>query len=116
MADRIRSQIGDRQIYMCQTALTEFQDAASRLAGPVERDLVAGLMGKVRIVPDSPTARASALVETKKVGANDKLIFGTADKLGMQIFTGDEKFLRGALAQNVEFDAIVHPPFNFLGR
>ena len=59
--------------------------------------------------------RAAALRITNKVGANDIQIFGTADQLGIPIFTSDFKFLRGAAAQGVEFDAIVHPPMSFLG-
>jgi hypothetical protein len=36
--------------------------------------------------------------------------------MGIPIITGDEKFLRGAQAQGVEFDAIVHGPHNWLGN
>jgi hypothetical protein len=53
---------------------------------------------------------------TKKVGANDRVIFGTGDQMGIQTMTGDAKFLRGAAAQGVEFDAYVHAPQPLTGR
>ncbi|MDQ2792762.1 MAG: DUF1308 domain-containing protein, partial [Bacteroidota bacterium] len=61
------------------------------------------------------SVRASELTVTKKVGANDKIIFGTADKLGIKTVTADAKFLRGAEAQGVVFDAVVHPPVPLKG-
>ncbi|HCY07188.1 MAG TPA: hypothetical protein DHS57_08095 [Erysipelotrichaceae bacterium] len=47
---------------------------------------------------------------TKKVGANDKIIFGTGDNLGITTMTSDAKFLRGAEAQGVKFESYVHKP------
>ena len=72
-------------------------------------------MNQVQIVADNPSARAAALRVTGRVGANDIQIFGTADSLGIPIFTSDMSFLRGAAAQGVEFDAMIHPPMSFLG-
>jgi predicted nucleic acid-binding protein len=115
VARRLNAQIGGRSIVMPQTAANEFLNAVQRLAGPEEKALADDLMKRVTIVADDPSARAMALNLTKKVGANDIVIFGTADKLGVQIFTSDFKFLRGADAQGVLFDAVVHPPISFLG-
>lgn len=116
VANRLLAQIGDRQIIMPRTAYNEFQNAVSRLAGPEEKKLAQELMQRVRVVDDNPSARAAALKVTKKVGAEDIQIFGTADRNGVPIFTSDFKFLRGASAQGVDFDAFVHPPMSFLGR
>jgi len=115
VANRLTAQIAGRKMIMSQTAADEFQGAVARLAGPAEKDLAENLMNEVQIVADNPSARAAALRITNKVGANDIQIFGTADQLGIPIFTSDFKFLRGAAAQGVEFDAIVHPPMSFLG-
>ena len=100
---------------MSQTAADEFQGAVARLAGPLEKSYAQDLMNQVRVVADNPSARAAALQVTRRVGANDIQIFGTADNMGIPIFTSDMTFLRGATAQGVDFDAIVHPPMSFLG-
>ena len=100
---------------MPETAVGEFQEAAARLAGPGEKGMVQDLMNQVHIVADDPSAAAAALRVTGRVGANDIQIFGTADRFGIQIFTSDGSFLRGAAAQGVIFDAILHPPMSFLG-
>lgn len=116
----VRQQVGDRQMVMPQTASDEFNEALTRLraSGHVsdsEFQRAQDLIGKVTVVPDDPSARALGLTVTKKIGANDIKIFGTADKLGIPIFTSDAKFLRGASAQGVDFNAILHPPMSFLG-
>ncbi|AZM48454.1 hypothetical protein DMB38_24100 [Streptomyces sp. WAC 06738] len=121
VGQRINAMIGNRDVFMSQTAMTEFQAAVSRgvsagWVGPQEQNLAAALVNRVQVVADTPSARALGLNTTKKVGANDIQIFGTADELGMQIFTADLKFLVGAEAQGVVFDAIVHPSMNFIGR
>jgi Protein of unknown function (DUF1308) len=73
------------------------------------------LMSRVSVVADNPSARAAALQVTRRIGLNDIKIFGTADRLGIQTFTGDLKALGAALGQGVDFDAIVHPSVSFLG-
>lgn len=40
---------------------------------------------------------------TKKVGANNKIIFGTGDNLNIVTMTSDAKFVRGASVQGVDF-------------
>jgi hypothetical protein len=101
---------------MCETAFREFDDAVSRLAGPSEKAAADALMTQVRIVPDNPSSRALGLDLTRRVGANDRVIFGTADQMGIPIFTSDLNFLRGAAAQGVWFEALVHPPASMRGR
>lgn len=73
-------------------------------------------MGRVTLVPDNPSARALGLTVTKKVGVADKIIFGTGDTLGVPTMTSDAKFLRGAAAQGVEFDTILHRPIPLTGQ
>ena len=115
VANRLISQMGGSRMIMSQTAADEFQLAAARLAGPLEKGYADDLMSQVQVVPDNPSAAAAALQTTRRVGANDIQIFGTADNMGIPIYTSDMNFLRGASAQGVGFDAIVHPPMSFLG-
>jgi uncharacterized protein DUF1308 len=112
---RLLAQIGGRNMLMTQTAADEFTGAVSRLAGPLEKGAADDLMSRVSVIADNPSARAAALSVTKKIGANDIKIFGTADRLGIPIFTSDMRALRGAAGQGVDFDAVVHPPFSFKG-
>jgi hypothetical protein len=109
------AQIGGRNMLMSQTAADEFTGAVSRLAGPLEKSAADGLMSQVTVIPDNPSALAAGLRVTRQLGANDIQIFGTADQLGVPIFTSDAKALRAALGQGVEFDAVVHAPFSFKG-
>ena len=66
----------------------------------------------VELAPDNPSGRARKLKPTKKLQENDIVIFGTGDNMGIQTITSDKKFLRGASAQGVNFDAILHEPKN----
>ncbi|WP_435924043.1 DUF1308 domain-containing protein [Paenibacillus sp. DYY-L-2] len=86
------------------------------VAGPLEKAHAERFMNRVQVIPDNPSSRAMNLVETKKVGANDKIIFGTGDNLGITTMTGDAKFIRGASAQGVDFDAYIHSPVPLGGR
>jgi Pretoxin HINT domain/Protein of unknown function (DUF1308) len=120
VANRLSAQIGERQMHMTDIGLGEFNDAVTRLEGkgllgPTERGFVDDLLSKVNVVQDNPSARALGLKVSRKVGANDIQIFGTADRMGIPIFTADMKFLMGAHAQGLDFDAFVHPPINTLG-
>lgn len=87
-----------------------------RVAGPEETARTKRFLDKVEVIPDNPWQRAIALKETKKVGANDKIIFGTGNNIHAPTITSDAKFLRGAEAQRVKFDAIVHDPVPLTGK
>jgi hypothetical protein len=72
------------------------------------------------IVPDAPSARVAGLTEAADqkrgpVTASDKRVFGTANTMGLQIITGDGRFVRAA-AQGVALDARVVLPATFVGR
>jgi len=66
------------------------------------------------VIADNPSARGAALNVTRRLGANDIRFSATADRFGIPIFASDLNALR-AVAQGVEFDAIVHSPFSFRG-
>jgi hypothetical protein len=99
-------------------ALDEFQEAVSRLAGSQEAKRAQRLQTHVHVIPDNPSSRVLNLRNTKSVGDRDKIIFGTADKIGARILTSDKKFFKGASAQGVDFDPtpFFHDPFSFMGQ
>ncbi len=108
-SSEIDSLIANKKLFMSQTAVDELNDYASRYN---KQSDVSNFMSNynVSVVPDNPSARASALTTTKKVGESDKIIFGTGDQMGMPTITSDAKFVRGVSARGVDFDAIVHSP------
>ncbi len=107
---QLRAELAGCRLVMCSTAHQEWTSAMARLAGPNERALEARLSSRLSIVADNPSVRAAGLQLTRRVGENDRIIFGTADQMGVPIYTSDANFLRGATAQGVDFDAILHPP------
>ena len=100
---------------MTQTAANEF-NGILRVADPQEAARAQRFLQRVSFIPDNPSARAMALVETKSVGTADKMIFGTGDRLGIPTMTSDAKFLQGAKAQGVDFDATLHDPIPLKGQ
>jgi RHS repeat-associated protein len=112
---QLKAFVAGKEMQMTQTALGEFQGSL-RSAGPLEAARGQRFLNRVSIIPDNPSARAMGLNITKKVGANDRIIFGTGDNLSIPTMTSDAKFLRGASAQGVDFDAFLHSPVPFTGR
>jgi hypothetical protein len=112
----LNTYLATKDLVVAQTALREFLTGNIRAAGPQERVLVAALLARVTVVPDNPSPRAVALRETQKISAEDKIIFGTGDQMGIRTVTSDVKFLVGALAQGVDFSAAIHPPNPFSGQ
>ena len=112
----IRAYIGTKTMYLCFTALAEFQGIVNRHAGPHETDRANRLLNRITLVPDNPSPRALALRETRKVGANDKIIFGTGDSLGVETLTTDLNFISGARAQGVSFRFKLYSEYRLTGR
>ena len=101
---------------MTETAVKEFKNIVNGAGGALEQARTKRLLNRVTIIPDNPSARAINLQITKKVGANDKIIFGTGDNLNIVTMTNDAKFVRGASAQGVDFNVYVHSPMPLTGR
>lgn len=112
----LKAYVNGKQMVMTDTAAGEFRNIINGVAGPLEKARAERFMNRVQVIPDNPSSRAMNLVETKKVGANDKIIFGTGDNLGITTMTGDAKFVRGASAQGVDFDAYIHSPVPLGGK
>ncbi|MBK7077737.1 MAG: DUF1308 domain-containing protein [Myxococcales bacterium] len=104
-----------------QTALGEFFTGPYNAAGPNERLVIALFLMSVRTIPDSPSARVMALNVgsrslQKKLGQNDRIIFGTGDQLGIPTVTADQKFVGAAAKQGVFlWVQMIAPPPRYLG-
>lgn len=105
-------------LFMTKTAKDEFDKIVSTIAGKKEQERAFDLMWSVTIVADNPTTKALGLKVTKSVGANDKIIFGTGEQMGMSTVTSDAKFVRGASGQGTTFSPppIVHSPVPLTGQ
>ena len=109
--DEVDKMINNRDLVISETAMKEAKAYAERSNRMEELDKL--LIDKnITMIPDNPSERAKKLKPTKKLQENDIVIFGTGDNMGIQTITSDKKFLRGASAQGVNFDAILHEPKN----
>lgn len=115
MRHQLKAHVAGKQMVMTQTAAAEFAGLLS-VAGSAEAARAQRLMRRVEIIPDNPSIRAMALRETRRVGAADKVIFGTGDQLGIPTMTSAAKFVRGAAAQGVNFVVILHDPVPLRGQ
>ncbi|GJD16200.1 hypothetical protein RIVM261_011560 [Rivularia sp. IAM M-261] len=52
---------------------------------------------------------------TRNLDANDIIILGTGDQMGIITMTADAKAVRAASAQGVEFNVYIHPPYSLKG-
>ena len=107
---QLKAFVDGKQMMMTETAVNEFKNIVNSVGGPLEQARAQRFLSKVKIIPDNPSKRALSLQTTKKVGANDIIIFGTGDNLGIITMTSDAKFVRGAQAQGIDFDVFVHAP------
>jgi hypothetical protein len=104
-----------KPLVMTETAAREFQIIVAGFAGPLEQARALRLLTRVTVVPDGPSARALALRPTKGLGANDIIILGTGDQLGIVSMTADGRAVRSAQAQGVDFPVFLHAPVRLMG-
>lgn len=103
--------INNQSMIMTMTALNEFQNIVKAVAGDLEKERAEKFLQRVETIKDNPSNRALNLKPTRRLGENDIIIFGTGDKLGITTITADAKAIKAALAQGVDFDVYVHPPY-----
>ncbi|MFD1261759.1 DUF1308 domain-containing protein [Entomomonas asaccharolytica] len=113
---QLKAQVEGKEMVMTETAKGEFENIVSKVGGPLEQERARNFMDRVTVIPDDPSERSLRLITTKSVGDNDKIIFGTGDKVGATTMTSDAKFVRGASSQGVDFDVIVHDPVPLKGQ
>lgn len=112
----LRSYIGNRSLVITRTAVTEFISIAFTIGGVSEQARANRFLRRVQTIPDSPSQRALNLRPTRKTGEQDIIILGTGDKLGIVTLTADSKAVKAALAQGVDFQIYVHPPYPLTGQ
>ena len=110
-ASQLRQQIGllvdNKQIVMTKTAYKEFQGNLKASTNDDEKIRAKVLMSRIKVIDDNPSQRFKELKITGNVDTEeDKIIFGTGDKLGILTVTTDSKFVRGASAQKIKFNYV----------
>jgi predicted nucleic acid-binding protein len=106
--DRLRGYIGEQQMVMAQTAFDEFTNIIQNIGGTLETARSNRFLRRITIISDNPSSRSLNLETTRKLGANDIIILGTADRLGIVTMTADAKAIRAAAAQGVDFLVYLH--------
>ena len=67
-----------KEVFACETAVADFQTILGTVGGAEEKARAARLLSSVCVVPDHPSPRAQALVESAKVKDRAKV----SNKLG----------------------------------
>lgn len=90
---------GHNQLITCREALLDFQSLVETIGGPREKQRAAELIGRMRIVDNSPSVRVSNLQLSSNIKERSRIIFGTADLLQVVIVTANVGFVRSAAGQ-----------------
>nr|SVE75372.1 EOG090X0CWG [Daphnia dolichocephala] len=101
---------GEKQLVTCREALIDFQTLVERMGGSGEKQRTRDLIARLDIVDDSPCGRVAQLQLTSNVKTRSRLIFCTADQLGIVIVTANTGFVRSAASQGIEIAHYVHEP------
>nr|SVE77849.1 EOG090X0CWG [Daphnia lumholtzi] len=101
---------GDKQLVTCREALTDFQTLVERMGGIGEKQRMRELISRLDIVEDTPCGRVAQLQLTSNVKTRSRLIFCTADRLGIVVVTANTGFVRSAASQGIEIAHFVHEP------
>ena len=114
---QLEGYVSGKQMVMTMTALDQFAKIVHTIGGSQEQARAATFLTRVVPVPDTPSPRAMALrVTSKGVQESDRIIFGTGDALGIVTMTADERFIRAASAQGVDFACYLHAPVPLAGK
>ena len=88
-----KSAVNGRRMLVTQKAVDEFREAIMRTGTISEKLRANKLLAKLTVVPDSPSP-AFQIASSRRLGADDLKIFGTADNLGVEILSTDRTFMR----------------------
>ncbi|CAH9088454.1 unnamed protein product [Cuscuta europaea] len=88
MSDAISGKKG----IVCESVFSEFQEIVSMCGGPREKLRAQHLMKKLKVVPDSPSARVMSLPTTRKLALKNKVAFGTGDHWHAPTITANMAF------------------------
>ncbi|WP_445638276.1 DUF1308 domain-containing protein [Nostoc sp. DSM 114161] len=106
----LRQYVQGQQMVITQTALKEVTDIIQCSGGLSEQARASRLMQRLNIIPDEPSTLALNLQPTRSLGANNIIILGTGDRLGIVTMTADAKAVRATLSQGVKFNVYIHQP------
>lgn len=107
--------VNKQQMVITQVAFNEFVNIVQYSAGSSEQTRANRFLQRVTVVPDNPSAAAQKLRPTRSLDANDIIILGTGDQMGVVTMTADAKAVRAAIAQGVYFNVYLHLPFSLTG-
>ncbi|XP_074658729.1 uncharacterized protein LOC141911639 [Tubulanus polymorphus] len=97
-----------KELFACDTAVADFKTILSTVGGPGEQRRGAELLNRIRIVPDSPSARTERLRASRQLSERGKVIFGTGDRIQAITVTSNSRLVRAAAGQGVNFTVHVH--------
>lgn len=101
--------IDGKRLVASNSAMKQFLDIVSKVAGPCERQRAESLSKSVALVQDSPSDRVSLLRRSSRIRDINCVIFGTADDLRIVTLSGNTGFVRAAANQGVELAVKIHP-------
>lgn len=88
-----------KQLVTCREALVDFQTLVDKMGGPNEKQRTSDLIHRLHVVENSLCGRVANLQLTSNVKERSRLIFNTADRLGIVIVTANIGFVRSAASQ-----------------
>ncbi|XP_061185667.1 UPF0415 protein C7orf25 homolog [Saccostrea echinata] len=106
---KLRTFLQGKTMYVCRTALEDFQSILDTLGGQKEKERAKELLSRVTIVDDDPSDRTTQMPYSLKIKERSKVIFGTGDKLQAVTVTANSSFVRAAQHQGVSYAVHLHP-------
>ena len=97
-----------KDLYVCKTALNDFQNILATIGGTKEIERAKELLAKLNIVDDCPSEQALQLAGTARINKRSKIIFGSGDTLHATTLTANKSFVRAAHNQGVNFSVFLH--------
>nr|CAG4648219.1 EOG090X0CWG [Moina brachiata]SVE93246.1 EOG090X0CWG [Moina brachiata] len=99
-----------KQLVTCSLAFQDFKGLVDKMGGPGEKERTNALLSRLQVVADEPSQRVANMQITANIKKRSKVIFGTADRLGIAIVTANTGFVRSAFGQGVEIAFHPHEP------
>ncbi|KAI0500074.1 hypothetical protein KFK09_018282 [Dendrobium nobile] len=95
---------------ICESVRSEFKELMFMCGGANEKFRADQLLKHLLVVPDSPSARISALPTTRKIAEKNKVIFGTGDHYRAPTLTANMGFVRAISQTGMSLLTIEHRP------
>ncbi|CAH9056687.1 unnamed protein product [Cuscuta epithymum] len=111
MSDAISGKRG----IVCESVFSEFQEIVSMCGGPREKLRAQHLLEKLKVVPDSPSARVMSLPTTRKLALKNKVAFGTGDHWHAPTITANMAFVRAVSQTGMSLFTLEHSPRALVG-